>query len=367
MPEKIKYDERGGIISLENKISQPESIPAFKHQSYNLFERLLLRFSKRVNYLLDGEGKYKCRNEKTPSVIRIGPTNRCTAQCSYCPREHIHAKGSGYMDFGMYEEIILWAEKNKVKEISFALFGEPLLHPQILEMFALAKSKNFDLRLSTNAIIMNDAMANSILEIGFKVIEMSFDGCTPLEYESGKRVPAYEQAKKNIRYLLDKAREKEVKTKFNIHFVDAGNVSAKSKNEFISYWKNEFRGLNYETGFYYEPHNWAGTRNEVRKKMPLVDRILSKLEFKKPCVYIKGLNIDWNGNAIICTNDPTEKAIIGNIKDAKIEEIYNGEKRIKYLDAHEKGDFRTLNCAVCTVNSYWPLLYIKKKILIAFK
>ncbi len=359
----IKYDERGGIISLEDNLKIDASSRNVKKHSYSFLERLLLKRNRRLNYLLDDSGKYKCRNEKTPSVIRIGPTNRCTAQCFYCPRAHIHENGSGYMDFGMYEKIIAWAKTKGVREISFALFGEPLLHPRIFDMFELASRGGFRLRLSTNAIIMSADFADRILGIPFEVMEMSLDGYSNLEYEKGKMVNQYDRAKKNIEYLLAQAKVKKVKTKYNIHFVDAGNVSQENKINFVSYWKKQLEGLDYETSFYYEPHNWAGTRSEVAKNVNWFDKLLSKLEFKKPCIYIKGLNIDWNGNCIICTNDPTETAVIGNMNESDLSMIYNGEKRMKYLSAHESGDFRELNCAVCTVNSYWPLLFLKKRVL----
>jgi radical SAM protein with 4Fe4S-binding SPASM domain len=363
MAKKIRYDERGGIISLEKKFLEEPGQKGKNKVSYSLLERLMLRFSKKINYLLDKDGKYKCRNEKTPSVIRIGPTNRCTAQCAYCPREHIHARGSGYLDFALYEELIAWAKAKGVKTISFALFGEPLLHPRIFEMFALAKANGLETRLSTNAIIMDQEKAERILAADFVSIEMSLDGFSEKEYQAGKKVDRYEKAKSNIEYLLKRAREMELKSTFNIHFVDNGNVSRENKKNFVKYWKKALSGLRYETSFYYEPHNWAGTRPDISQTARGIDRFLSRFELKKPCIYIKGLNIDWDGSVYICTNDPTEKAIIGNIKKESIEEIYNGQKRLSFLEAHEKGDFREKNCAVCNVNSYWPLLFLKKKLL----
>ena len=360
----IKYDERGGITSLDAPFQSEKRTKAKKEKKgYGFLERWMLKRSKKLNYLLDDHGRYKCRQEGLPSVIRIGPTNRCTAQCMYCPREHIHKKGSGYMDFSMYEDLIAWAKKNSVKEISFALFGEPLLHPRFFEMLDLAKASGLKLRVSSNAIIMSKEKAKRLLDLELDAMEMSLDGYEQSEYEKGKMVKQYEKAKKNIEYLLTEAKKRGSKTTYNIHFVDAGYVSAKNKRKFVSYWSKQLEGLKYDTSFYYEPHNWAGTRNDLALKLSFFDRLLMKFELKKPCIYIKGINIDWNGNVIICTNDPTEEAVIGNIKDSSLEDIYNGEKRMKYLSAHESGDFRDLNCGVCSVNTYWPLLFIKKRVM----
>ena len=334
-----------------------------KRYGYNFLEKLLIKHSKKINYLLDENGKYCCRSQKTPSVIRIGPTNRCTGRCFYCPREYIHDKGTGYMDFALFEKIIAWAKANKTNTISFALFGEPFLHPRIFDMLDLTVKNNMKIRISTNAIILKKEWALRLLSYPFESIEASMDGFTREEYLKGKQVDKYAQAKENILYLLKKAKEKKSKILFNVHFVDIGNVSFFNKIRYIKFWKKKLKGLKHLTGFYYEPHNWAGTKEDLTDEMNCIDKLLNKWELKKPCMYIKGMNINWNGDVCICANDPTEKAIIGNANNDDLEKIYNSEKRMNYLSEHESGRFKNLNCAVCNVNSVRPLAVIKKRII----
>lgn len=361
---EIQYDKQGGIVNLAENLEKKDiksKKPA--HSGYNFLEKFLIRYSKKINYLLAENGEYKCRAQRTPNVIRIGPTNRCTGRCFYCPREYIHDKGTGYMDFALYEKIIAWAKLNKVEAVSFALFGEPLLHPRIFDMLELAVKHGLKIRISTNSIILNKDYADQLLRFPLEALETSFDGYTREEYLRGKQVDKYEQAKNNIRYLLKKAKALNSQTVFNIHFVDIGNVSFLNKIRYIKFWKKELAGLKYLTSFYYEPHNWAGTRADLTKTMNFFDRLLNKWELKKPCMYIKGMNINWNGDVCICTNDPTAQAVIGNIANSDLEEIYNGEKRLGYLAAHESGDFHNLNCAACNVNSVRPLAVAKKRMV----
>ncbi len=363
---KVKYDKYGGITNLEDNLAKKWETSSKKkpHKTgYNFWEKLIIKYSPRVNYLLDKDGKYKCRAQKTPKVIRIGPTNYCTARCFYCPREHIHKRASGYMDFSLYEKIISYAKTEGVDTVSFALFGEPFLHPRIMEMIDLAINNNLNVRISTNAIILKNELADKIVARNLEAIEISMDGFTREEYLKGKGVDKYKEAKANVLYLIKKAKEKKIKTIFNIHFVDIGHVSFWHKIQFIKYWRSKLHGLNINTSFYYEPHNWAGARANIRQNLSRIDRILSRIEFKKPCVYVKGLNIDWNGDVYICTNDPTRRAVIGNITKNAINEIYNGPQRMKYLREHEQGNFQDSNCAVCTVNSVLPLMFIKKRII----
>ncbi len=331
--------------------------------SYNFLEKWLIKNSRKINYLLDKNGRYKCRAERIPQVIRIGPTNYCTGNCFYCPREYIHAGKSGYMDFSLFEQIIAWARDKGVKVISFALFGEPLLHPRFLDMIELAHRSGLKMRLSTNAIILKRELADKILTYPFEAIETSMDGFTPQEYLAGKQVDKFDQAKANILYLLKRAREVKHQAVFNVHFVDVGNVSFLNKIRYIRFWQKQLKGLKHETSFYYQPHNWAGTRDNLRAAMKFLDRLLARWELKKPCVYVKGININWNGDVLICANDPTPQAILGNIINKPLEEIYNSQRRFDYLARHEVGNFAGTNCAVCTVNSIWPMLFLKKKIM----
>ena len=363
--QKIKYDEHGGILNVDEKQERKDvKIKNNKtRKGYNFFEKLLIKNSKKINYLFDENGKYRCRTQKFPSVIRIGPTNLCTGRCFYCPREYVHERGTGYMDFMLFEKIIFWAKKNNVSTISFALFGEPLLNPRIFDMLDLAVQNGMKIRIATNAIIMKKQWADKLLSYPFESIETSMDGFTREEYFKGKQVDKYEQAKENILYLFKRAKEKKSRILFNVHFVDIGNVSFLNKIRYIKFWKNKLKGLKYLTSFYYEPHNWAGTRADLTRKMNFVDRLLNKWELKKPCMFIKGMNIDWNGDVYICANDPTEKAIIGNVNNDSLEKIYNSEKRLNYLSKHESGSFKDLNCSVCNVNSVRPLAVIKKRII----
>ncbi len=361
----LEYDEYGGIVGDDGVLtaSPAQSARTSGRSGYNILERLLLRRIRKVNYLLDPQGRYLCRADRLPSVLRLGITNRCTARCFYCPRESIHAGGSGYMDFGLYRKLIDHASDHGIKDVGFALWGEPLLHPRILEMISYAHGKGLRARISTNAIALNNELSDRLLAYPLKSVEISMDGSTRDEYRIGKGVDQYELAKSNVLYLLKQAKNTGYSAVFNIHFVDAGNVSFMNKLRFVRYWKKQLKGLRSETSFCYEPHNWAGTRSDVIHRMNPLDRLLMRFELKKPCLYIKGLAINWNGDAIVCANNPLPGAKLGNVNTDALESLYQGQRRNEFLAAHENGTFDIDGCRECTVNSIYPLLYVKKKVL----
>jgi MoaA/NifB/PqqE/SkfB family radical SAM enzyme len=359
------YDEFGGITNTETNKADDEGAKdgglANKRPGYNFLEKLVLKHSKKINYVLDPGGMFKSRNLKNPPILRLGITNRCSARCSYCPREIIHASGTGYMDFELYKSLIDYAAGNSITDVGYSLWGEPLLHPRFIEMLAYASGRGLNVRLSTNCIVMTNELADRILEYPLNSVEISMDGFSRKEYADGKGVDQYERARNNAIYFFDRAREKKHSAVFNIHFVDAGNVSFVNKIRFVRFWKQKLKGLKYATSFYYEPHNWAGTRMDVLEKLGAVDRLLSKMELKKPCFFLKGLSVNWDGTVIVCGNNPLPDSVLGNAKSESLDMLYAKPKRMEYLEAHEKGTFDMPGCDKCTVNSVYPLLYLKKK------
>jgi len=359
---EIKYDEFGGIINCdENHGLLADGKLINKRRGYNLLEKFLLRTSKKINYLFNADGLYKCRQEKLPHMLRLEPTNRCTARCSYCPRTIVHDWGTGYMNFDLYQRLIAWAVSNGINKVGFALWGEPLIHPKIIDMIDYAHQNGLIIRLSTNAIALSDNLARKLLDYPLEAIEISLDGTNEREYFLGKQVNQFEKVTANVLNLIKLAKENKIQTVFNIHFVNVGNVSWSNTVKYIKFWKKQFKGLNFASSFVYDPHNWAGTL-AAKDYLSWFDRLLMRFELKKPCPYLAGLVINWNGDALICCNNPQKRGFIGNVSEQAIEEIYNGEKRMKYLIENEKGTFKDVDCLVCSVNTVWPLLYIKKRI-----
>lgn len=362
---ETKYDDLGGIVSTVRPARQAEG-PGEKARGrtgYTRLERWLIGRAGRLNYLLDDQGRYKCRAQTTPTVIRLGITNRCTAQCPYCPRDLVHGWGSGYLDWDLYRRLIDWAEANGVEVLGYALWGEPTLHPRLVEMADYAHRAGLTLRLSSNAIALKPELAEKLLVYPWQAIEFSMDGFSPEEYRTGKGVAAYEVAHRNINYFLDRSRELGSDTVFNIHFVDSGNVSFGNKLRYVRYWRERLKGLKYNTTFYYEPHNWAGAIDRADIDNGWLNRLLTKWELKKPCVYVRSLNVNFDGSAFVCGNNPFQAAKAGNIAEQSIEDIFTGPVRDRYLTANETGDFEAPGCQVCTVNSIFPLMWLKKRLV----
>jgi molybdenum cofactor biosynthesis enzyme MoaA len=66
--------------------------------------------------------------------------------------------------------------------VFFGGFGEPLAHPEICEMVAATRKAGTEVELIANASLLDESVANWLVELGLQRIWVSIDGATPESY-----------------------------------------------------------------------------------------------------------------------------------------------------------------------------------------
>lgn len=114
--------------------------------------------------------------------LYIEPTNRCNLDCRTCMR-HGWDEPLGIMAADLWrkilQEVSQWSKK---PEIFFGGFGEPLAHPEIVEMVTGAKGSNCRVELISNGILLDAKMAESLSRAGLDRLWVSIDGARPESY-----------------------------------------------------------------------------------------------------------------------------------------------------------------------------------------
>jgi MoaA/NifB/PqqE/SkfB family radical SAM enzyme len=67
-------------------------------------------------------------------------------------------------------------------DVFFGGFGEPLAHPEILEMVKQAKQVARSVELITNGILLDERCSRSLIDLGLGKLWVSVDGATPENY-----------------------------------------------------------------------------------------------------------------------------------------------------------------------------------------
>lgn len=114
-----------------------------------------------------------------PPYLQIEPSSICNYRCVFCfETDKVFTKRSngfmGHMSLDTFKGIVDQAEGH-VEFLSLASRGEPLLCPEIEPMLAYTRGKFLNLKLNTNASLLDEAKCHAILQSGIKTLVFSAD------------------------------------------------------------------------------------------------------------------------------------------------------------------------------------------------
>jgi MoaA/NifB/PqqE/SkfB family radical SAM enzyme len=114
--------------------------------------------------------------------LYVEPTNRCNLDCRTCMR-HGWEEELGFMEFWLFEKMVANLHVlSRMPDVFLGGFGEPLGHPRIVDMVALAKRSGAQVELISNGILLDDGMADRLVMAGLDRLWVSIDGASPASY-----------------------------------------------------------------------------------------------------------------------------------------------------------------------------------------
>ncbi len=133
--------------------------------------------------------------------VYIEPTNDCPFVCKTCMRHSWNEK-LGRMDMGVFERIMDGLKDfSPVPSVFFGGYGEPLVHPDILEMIQRIKSLGVEVELITNGWALDEDTIQRFVALGLDAIWVSLDGATPECYSEVRQTPALPGIIESLRRL----------------------------------------------------------------------------------------------------------------------------------------------------------------------
>jgi len=102
------------------------------------------------------------------------PTTLCNLNCKMCFRHTWFGEKFMHMDMADYRHALETMPKT-VETVFFGGMGEPLFHPQILEMIRLAADTGAEVELLTNGTLLTESMINGIIDAGLCRLWISID------------------------------------------------------------------------------------------------------------------------------------------------------------------------------------------------
>lgn len=137
------------------------------------------------------------------STLYIEPSNSCNLNCRTCIR-HSWSEPEGMMSMETYRKLMEGLrEVPSLQKVSFWGFGEPLLHPHIVEMVSMAGRLGARTQIVTNALLLDRDKAEGLIEAGLDSIVISADGASTRANARIRSGSDLETVKKNVNRLRD--------------------------------------------------------------------------------------------------------------------------------------------------------------------
>jgi Fe-coproporphyrin III synthase len=180
---KVKADEQGRLIL-------PDAFLQRRH------------ISSVAEYWLDEREGDLILHPRLPDVrkLYIQPTTCCNLHCRTCIR-NVWDNPEAYMDMNTFQRMLeSLDELPDLTRVVFSGFGEPLTHPNILEMIQAVRRRDLAVTLGSNGLLLDAEMARELIRLGVDRLVVSVDGVKPETY-ARIRGAMLSQVLNNIRAL----------------------------------------------------------------------------------------------------------------------------------------------------------------------
>lgn len=282
-------------------------------------------FKKLKNFLhnsLELKSRKTFLNSK-PYILKIEPTNFCNLNCLFCDGR-LSSRKRGFMDFNKYKSLIDNCA-DYVYLLSLHIWGESLLHKEIVKIIEYAHAKKIGTILSSNLNHLDEKLAKELIHSGLDILVISLDGASQESYQRYRKKGSFDTAIKNIGQLVKIKKENNKKSplielqclvmKHNEHELEKlKNLSKKLGTDYIKF-----------TPFYvYDDKylDWLPTNKKFRFKSYNVTKVSPETN---PCFWLWGsLNVRWDGSIVPCCIQEFDLNY-GNIFQEPLENIWNNK------------------------------------------
>ncbi|MBI5816631.1 MAG: radical SAM protein [Nitrospinae bacterium] len=286
-----------------------------------------------------------------PERVTLELTNACNLRCGFCPRRLMTAR-LGFMDMGLYKKAI--DEMASMRPVGLIPFfrGEPLIHPEFLEMMFYAKQRGLGpVQLVSNAMLLDERKGRGIIESGVDFISFSMDTVNAADYETSRIKARYDVAAGNILRFIELKKGMGSKTpEIQISSVQT-DIARPYKDRFVEFWLERADKVRL-----FVEHSKDGSFGSLGSGLGLPD-----FPRRLPCGKVmREMVVYWDGQVALCNHDWDRKDRIGDINTSSILDIWNGPSYRDIRRAHVAGDVHDPACAGC---DHWKMYYVEEKMV----
>lgn len=266
--------------------------------------------------------------EKHPRYIEIETTIVCNAHCWFCPQNNTLRQPS-YMEDWVWRKIVDETRGLGVVYRPF-LLNEPFMDRRMPTISRYIKEDpTAVLEFNTNGEALTPKVADRMIDLGVDVMRFSVDGYHRSTFDESRGI-SYDKVYHNVEYFIRAARESGKDIHTEVRMIQLPGTE-NEQEDFRKYWEDRGPDDVVFTKLYRYP--WEGQTEAVN--IPCL-KIADEMFF-----YV-------SGEATLCCWDSKGRAIVGDVKNEHVLDIWNGQAMANYralLDAGRREDI--LLCSRC--------------------
>ncbi len=144
--------------------------------------------------------------------IYIEPTTLCNLQCRMCMRD-TWSEPVGHMAPTTFHRILESVQAlPNAPTVFFCGYGEPLTHPEFLDMVRRVKGLGAPVEAITNGVLLDEERAQALIEAGLDMLWVSIDGASPECYADVRPQGDLARVIQNLERLRDLRRRQRAAT-----------------------------------------------------------------------------------------------------------------------------------------------------------
>jgi sulfatase maturation enzyme AslB (radical SAM superfamily) len=245
----------------------------------------------------------------TPRNIQLETVTVCNAKCPFCPQNEIK-RDPPRMPDATWQKIV---DDTRGLGITYRPFltNEPFVDKRQPEIVRYIKEHDPTARVeyNTNGELLTEELGRALLQAGVDIMRFSIDGLSRETYEPSRVGVSYDRVYERVTRFLEIWDREGYRDRI---FTEVRMIEVpENRHEIAAY--REFWGPRCTEVVITEMYQWPWTGQKRE------DAVL------KPCLKILDEMFFYsNGNATLCCWDVHERAVIGNVHEQAVLEIWRG-------------------------------------------
>lgn len=281
---------------------------------------------------------------RVPLWAGLEITTGCNLNCLMC-ETHSSRRPTGQMELEFFERALDELDRLGIKYLTLHTIGEPTIHKRFRDVLRISHERGFDVWLSTNGQLL-DRFFDALRQWPVKTIRWSVDGATRDTYERIRLGGKFDKLLSNLQRMRALIRENSLPTRMEMNVT----LSADNLDETATFFEVYGPLLDDDQIHFSIVNSLSAGDGSYYESVRLLDN-----PPQAPCAPLwQSLYVGYDGQVSACCRDYHGELIVGDLKTASLEQIWNGPKLNDLRDKHAAGDIAALPraCQTCFCADY---------------